>query len=99
MKIVGSDCKTSLPEGFSNIQWLDDSRLLASTYWARCDDWTDANPKKFETQAILFDMKGTILATANSHASMYTKGIGDKVADALTGTRWITVIDPTITPR
>lgn len=44
-------------------------------------------------------MKGTILATANSHASMYTKGIGDKVADALTGTRWITVIDPTITPR
>ena len=74
VNIAGSDCKTSLPDGFSNIQWLDDSRLLASTYWAHCEDGTDANQKKFETQAILFDVKGTILATAHSHASMYTRG-------------------------
>jgi hypothetical protein len=79
-KIAGSDCKTSLPDGFSNIEWLDDSRLLASTYWAHCDDGADANPKKFETQAVLFDVKGTILATAHSHASMYTRGPHGTVA-------------------
>ncbi len=80
VKIAGSDCKTSLPDGFSNIQWLDESRLLASTYWAHCEDGTDANPKKFETQAVLFDVKGTILATAHSHASMYTRGPHGTVA-------------------
>ena len=86
VKIAGSECKASLPDGFSNIQWLDDSRLLASTYWAHCDDGTDANPKKFETQAILFDVKGTILATAHSHASMYTKGPHGMVAALQAGT-------------
>lgn len=49
IKIVGSACQVKLPSGFSNIQWLDDSRLLASTYWAHCDDATASNPKKFET--------------------------------------------------
>lgn len=85
VKIAGSNCKTSLPDGFSNIQWLDDSRLLASTYWAHCDDGTDANPKKFETQAVLFDVRGTILATAHSHAEMYTKGPHGTVAALQTG--------------
>jgi hypothetical protein len=80
VKIAGSNCKTSLPDGFSNIQWLDDSRLLASTYWAHCDDGTDANLKKFETQAVLFDVSGTVLATAHSHAIMYTKGPHGTVA-------------------
>jgi hypothetical protein len=74
VKIAGSACEASLPSGFSNIQWLDDSRLLASTYWARCDDGTPANAKTFETEAVLFDVRGTILATAHSHASLYTKG-------------------------
>jgi hypothetical protein len=80
VKIAGSECNASLPDGFSNIQWLDDSRLLASTYWAHCNDGTEANPKKFETQTVLFDVKGTILATAHSHASMYTRGPHGTVA-------------------
>lgn len=74
VKIAGSECKASFPDGFSNIQWLDDSRLMASTYWAHCDDGTDANTKKFETLAVLFDVRGMVLATVHSHAVMYTKG-------------------------
>ena len=79
VKIAGTDCKASLPTGFSSIQWLDDSRLLASTYWAHCDDAT-ADPKKFEAEAVLFDVRGVTLATAHSHASMYTKGPHGTVA-------------------
>ena len=80
VKIAGTDCKASLPSGFSSIQWLDDSRLLASTYWAHCDDATTADPKKFEAEAVLFDVRGVTLATAHSHASMYTKGPHGTVA-------------------
>jgi hypothetical protein len=85
VKIAGSACKVNLPSGFSNIQWVDDSRLLASTYWAHCDDAVSTDPKKFETQAVLFDPKGTILATDHGHASLYTKGPHGTVAALQTG--------------
>lgn len=80
IKIAGTDCKASLPTGFSSIQWLDDSRLLASTYWAHCEASTAADGKKFETEAVLFDVRGTTIATAHSHASMFTKGPHGTVA-------------------
>lgn len=84
VKIAGSACKVNLPSGFSNIQWVDDSRLLASTYWAHCDA-ISTDPKKFETQAVLFDIRGTILATDHSHASLYTRGPHGTVAQLQTG--------------
>ena len=80
IKIAGTDCKASLPTGFSSIQWLDDSRLLASTYWAHCEASTAVDGKKFETEAVLFDVRGTTIATAHSHASMFTKGSHGTVA-------------------
>jgi hypothetical protein len=85
VKIAGSTCKVSFPSGFSNLQWLDDSRLLASTYWAQCDDAISTNPKKFETEVVLFDIRGAILATDHSHASLYTKGPHGTVAALQTG--------------
>jgi len=85
VKFAGAQCKVILPDGFSNIEWLDDSRLLASTYWTHCDDESDANPKKFETLAVLFDVTGTILATAHSHAIMYTRGPHGTVASLQEG--------------
>jgi hypothetical protein len=85
VKISGSACKVNLPSGFSNVQWIDDSRLIAETYWAHCHDAISTNAKKFETQAVLFDIKGTILATVHSHASLYTKGPQGTVAALLEG--------------
>ena len=81
VKIAASTCKGNLPSDFSNIQWVDDSRLLASTYWAHCDA-ISTDPEKFETQAVLFDISGTILATDHSHASLYTKGPHGTVANS-----------------
>ncbi len=79
--IAGTDCKASLPTGFSSIRWLDDSRMLASTYWAQCGDATTTDPKKkYETEVVLFDVRGATLATAHSHASMYTNGPHSTVA-------------------
>jgi hypothetical protein len=80
VRIAGSACKANLPYGFGHIEWVDDSRLLASTYWGHCDDAISTNPKKFETQAVLFDIRGVILATYHSHASLYTKGPHGTVA-------------------
>jgi hypothetical protein len=87
VKIAGSACKVkhSSTLDFGNIQWIDDSRLIAETYWVHCDDAISANAKKFETQAVLFDIKGTILATVHSHASLYTKGPHGTVAALQTG--------------
>jgi hypothetical protein len=85
VKIAGSACKVNLPSGLSNIQWLDDSRLLASTYWAHCDDAVGTNSKRFETQAALFDIRGVILATDHGQASLYTKGPHGTVAALQTG--------------
>ena len=85
VKIAGSTCKVNLPSDFSSIQWVDDSRLLASTYWAHCDDAISTNPKKFETEAVLFDVRGAILATAHSNASIYTRGPHGTIAELKTG--------------
>lgn len=92
--IAGTDCKASLPTGFSSVQWLDDSRMLASTYWAQCGGPTATDSKKkYETEVVLFDVRGATLATAHSHASMYTKGplgtvaaLQDGAIDLLDGT-------------
>ena len=94
VKIAGTDCKASLPTGFSSIHWLDDSRMLASTYWAQCGNATATDPKKkYETEVVLFDVRGATLATAHSHASMYTNGphgtvaaLQDGAIDLLDGT-------------
>ena len=80
VKISGSARKVKHTSDFGNIQWIDDSRLIAETYWVHCDDAISTNAKKFETQAVLFDIEGTILATHHSHASMYTKGPHGTVA-------------------
>jgi hypothetical protein len=85
VKIAKSACKVNLPSGLSNIQWLDDSRLLASTYWAHCDDAVGTNSKRFETQAALFDIRGVILATDHGQASLYMKGPHGTVAAHQTG--------------
>ncbi len=84
VQIAGSACKVNLPSGFSGIQWVDDSRLLASTYSAQCDA-TSTDPKKFETQAVLFDIRGTILATDHSHAGLYPRGPHGTVAQLKKG--------------
>ena len=84
VQVAGSACRVNLPSGFSGIQWVDDSRLLASTYSAQCDA-ISTDPKKFETQAVLFDIKGTILATDHSHASLYSRGPHGTVAQLQTG--------------
>lgn len=85
VKITGSTCKVNLSSEFSDIQWVDDSRLLASTYWAHCDDSTSSSSKKFETAAVLFDINGAILATDHSETGMYTKGPHGTVAAFQTG--------------
>jgi len=84
VQIAGSVCRAELPSSFSNIQWLDDSRLLASTYWAHCDA-NSTDRKKFETEAVLFDTSGTILATDHGNASMYARGPHGTVAQFQTG--------------
>jgi hypothetical protein len=80
VKISGSACKVKHSSDFYNIQWIDDSRLLVATLWERCDDAIPASVKKYETQAVLFDIKGTILVTVHSHASLYAKGPHGTVA-------------------
>ncbi len=93
--IAGTDCKASLPTGFSSIHWVDDSRMLASTYWAQCGDATSSDlKKKYETEVVLFDVRGATLATAHSHASMYTNGPHGTVAALQDGA--INLLDGTL---
>ncbi len=80
VRIDGAVCKVHFPADFSDIRWIDDSRLLASTYLAHCNNATATDPKRFEAQAVLFDVRGSILATAHSHAELYTKGPQGTVA-------------------
>jgi hypothetical protein len=85
VKIAGSACKVKHPSDFYDTQWIDDSRLLVATLWVRCDDAISTITKKYETQAVLFDIKGTILATVHGQAILYTKGPHGTVAALQTG--------------
>ena len=82
-KIAGSQCQIKLPEGLSSVVWLDDERLMASSFAAQCQD-ESASPAT-ATEVVVFDIAGSVQATERTAVTLFAKGPRGTIAAMRSG--------------